>query len=49
MDEYKDEVELEKQFKVKLYTFPEWNDPIGIFDEDELQNTDAMMVLCARA
>jgi len=49
MDEYKDEVELEKQYKVKLYNYPEYEDPIGIFDEDELQNDEAMIVLCVRA
>ena len=49
MDEYKDEVELEKQYKIKLYTYPDWENPIAIFDEDELLNTESMMVLCVRA
>ena len=48
MEVYKDEVEEEKLYKVKLYIYPQWKSPIAIFDEDELQNHDAMMVLCAR-
>ena len=49
IDQYIDEVEQEKLYKVKLYIYPEWQNPIAIFDEDELLNTQAMMVLCARA
>ena len=48
MEVYKEEVEEEKLYKVKLYIYPQWKSPIAIFDEDELQNQDAMMVLCAR-
>ena len=36
MEVYKDEVEEEKLYKVKLYIYPQWKQPIAIFDEDEL-------------
>ena len=49
MEEYADDVEQEKIYKVKLYTYPDYKVPIGIFDEDELQNVESMMVLCVRA
>lgn len=49
MDLYKDEVEQEQLHKIKLYIYPAWEAPIGIFDEDELLNLEAMMVLCVRA
>ena len=48
MEVYKEEVEEERLYKVKLYIYPQWKSPIAIFDEDELQNQDTMMVLCAR-
>ena len=34
---------------MKLYTYPDWEDPIAIFDEDELDKIDTMQVLCVKA
>ena len=48
MDEYKDEVAQEKHLKPKLYTYPEWNSPVAVFDFEELENTEQMLVLCVR-
>jgi len=48
MDEYMDEVQREKLFKPKLFNYPEWNSPIAVFDFEELENTEAMLVLCVR-
>ena len=50
MDQYKDQLEEEKLYKVKLFIYPDWKRTIPIFDvdEEELQNQEAMMVLCAR-
>lgn len=43
-----DEVQREKLFKPKLFNYPEWNAPIAVFDFEELENTEAMLVLCVR-
>jgi hypothetical protein len=48
MDEYKDEVQLEKRLKPKLFNYPEVESPIAVFDFEELENTEAMLVLCVR-
>ena len=48
MDEYKDEVQQEKQIKPKLYTYPEWDSPVAVFDFEDLENEEAMLVLCVR-
>ena len=47
--DYEDELVIEQQYKVKMYNYPEFDDPIGIFDEDELQKDEEMIVLCVRA
>ena len=46
MDEYKNEIEQEKLVKPKLFTYPDSQQPIGVFDEDELDNEEALLVLC---
>jgi len=49
MQNYKDEVQKEKFFKPRLFTFPDFTNSNTVFDYDDLQNEDSMMVLCVRA
>jgi len=48
MDEYQDEVAQEKWLKPKLFSYPDWDAPVAVFDFEELENTEAMLVLCVR-
>lgn len=48
MDEYKNEVELEQLLKPKLYYYPDAEKPTAIFDFEELENQESMLVLCVR-
>lgn len=48
MDNYKDEVVQEKWLKPKLYNYPETDSPVAVFDFEDLENTEAMLVLCVR-
>lgn len=48
MDEYRDEVAEEKWLKPKLYNYPEWDSPVAVFDFEDLENMEAMLVLCVR-
>ena len=48
MDNYKDIVQQEKLLKPKLYTYPEWDQPVAVFDFEELENEEALLVLCVR-
>lgn len=48
MAEYKSEVEQEHFMKPKLYYYPDADKPSAIFDFEELENQDAMLVLCVR-
>ena len=50
MQNYKDEVSKEQQFKPRLFTYPDFSKSSTIFDEDDLQNgMNLLMVLCVRA
>ena len=48
MDEYEDQLQEEKIYKPKLYTYPDWEKPVAVFDFEELENEDTMLVLCVR-
>jgi hypothetical protein len=48
MDQYKSEVEMEQAMKPKLFYYPETDKPTAIFDFEELENQEAMLVLCVR-
>lgn len=48
MDEYQDQVREEKALKPKLYNYPDFDNPIAVFDFEELENEDALLVLCVR-
>ena len=48
MEDYTDSLEQEKLLKPKLYTYPDVNSPIAVFDFEELENTENMLVLCVR-
>ena len=48
MDEYKEEVAQEKHLKPKLYTYPDLDSPVAVFDFDDLEEPEAMLVLCVR-
>ena len=37
MEQDRNELEEEKFYRVKLYTYPDWKNPISIFEDDELQ------------
>ena len=47
-DDYAIEIAQEKLLKPKLYTFPAWDAPLGVFEEEELDNFENMFVLCVR-
>ena len=49
MNEYEDLVAEEKQYKVKLFQYPDWEHPSAIFDFEDLDNEELLLVLCAKA
>ena len=49
MQNYKDEVGKEQLYKPRLYTYPDFSKSSTVFDDDDLQNEDALLVLCVRA
>ena len=49
MDEYEMMLAEEQLFKVKLFTYPDWQTPSAIFDYEDLENDDTIMVLCVKA
>ena len=48
MEVYKDEVMQEKIMKPKLFNYPDWDSPVAVFDFEDLENTETMLVLCVR-
>mmetsp|Transcript_1943 Transcript_1943/g.3364 ORF Transcript_1943/g.3364 Transcript_1943/m.3364 type:complete len:165 (+) Transcript_1943:2675-3169(+) len=48
MQDYRDIVQEEHKMKPKLYSYPNWNESMTVFDFEDLQE-DAMLVLCVRA
>ena len=48
MDEYRDELQQEKHLKPKLFTYPDWDSPVAVFDFEELENEESMLVLCVK-
>lgn len=49
MEEYDKIVQEEHQYKAKLFQFPDWQKPTAIFDFEDLENDEVLLVLCARA
>lgn len=49
MEEYQKSVDEENLYKPKLFTYPEHDTPVGVFDFEDLENDEALLVLCARA
>lgn len=47
-DDYANEIESEKLLKPKLFNYPDWDSPVAVFDFEDLENTDSMLVLCVR-
>ena len=47
MDDYRDMVAQEQLSKPKLYTFPNWNESMTVFDFEDLQE-EALLVLCVK-
>ena len=45
---YREEVNQEKYFKPRLFTFPDTETSGTVFDYDDLQNEDQFYVLCVR-
>ena len=41
-------MQQEQSLKPKLFNYPEWDSPIAVFDFEELENEDALLVLCVR-
>jgi len=39
---------MEQSLKPKLYYYPETEKPTAIFDFEELENHEAMLVLCVK-
>lgn len=48
MDEYKQQLEDEKKYKPKVFYYPEWDQPMAVFDFEDLENEDSMLILCVR-
>lgn len=40
---------MEHHYKAKIFTFNDWQNPITIFDFDDIENEENFLVLCARA
>jgi hypothetical protein len=49
MNEYEDQVAEEQLYKVKLFQYPDWQKPSAIFDFEDLDNEEVLLVLCARS
>jgi len=49
MQSYKEEVQEEQHYKPRLFTYPEWRQSSTVFDQEELEQADALLVLCVRA
>lgn len=49
MEEYKKSVDQESLYKPKLFTYPDHETPVGVFDFEDLENEESLLVLCARA
>lgn len=47
MEDYRDMVAQEQELKPRLFTFPNWNESVTVFDVDDLQE-DALLVLCVK-
>ena len=47
MEDYRDMVAQEQQMKPKLFTFPNWNESMTVFDFEDLQD-DTLLVLCVK-
>jgi hypothetical protein len=48
MNEYQEAISLEKFLKPKLYFYPSCDQPSTVFDFDDLDSEDALLVLCSR-
>ena len=46
--QYRDDVIEEQKLKPKLFSYPNWNESITVFDFGDLQE-DALLILCVRA
>jgi len=49
MEEYRDIVEQEKQYKPRLYTYPSADQSVAVFDEEDMEDDEAILVLCVCA
>lgn len=41
-------MQREKLLKPKLFNYPDWDSPVAVFDFEDLENTESMLVLCVR-
>lgn len=49
MNDYDNMLVEEQLYKAKLFQYPDWESPSAIFDFEDLENEEALQVLCARA
>lgn len=49
MEQYRDIVEQEKQYKPRLYTYPNADQSVAVFDEEDMEDDEAILVLCVCA
>lgn len=49
MEEYRDIVEQESQFKPRLYTYPSTDESSAVFEIDDVEDAEAIVVLCVCA
>ena len=48
MQTYKDEVSKEQYFKPRLFTYPDFVKSSTIFDQDDLEQENVLLLLCVR-
>ena len=48
-DEYEDLLAEENIYEPKLFTYPDHKVPSAVFEYDDLDNEESLLVLCARA
>ena len=49
MNEYGNMLVEEQHYKAKLFQYPDWEQPSAVFDYEDIENDDVLLVLCANA
>lgn len=49
MNDYDNMLVEEQIYKAKLFQYPDWEKPSAIFDYEDIENEEVLLVLCARS